>query len=381
MNKPILIWGAPAELLSTQDHEAAFKESGNNFGNILIGHGVRAVLEPYPLIERNAVASAAEADERCSHVVIPAANFLWKDFDFGFMSTFLERTHLPVTMIGVGAQTNDRTQTSAIHPNTLRLMKLVSERSSRIGVRGFYTAEVLAAHGIHNVEVIGCPSLYSTRLPTLSIDVGRLQNIERLGINLSRRVVRHSFLPERMRALENVVLQMAIQTGAHFAAQDEVDELMLACKGVALSQLVTDYFSSVPADDVTTYFRERTRWFPSVDRWGAYVREQDITIGTRFHGNLISLVNGVPALMIVHDSRTMEMCTLMNIPMLHVSAVDSTEITPDSLLESVASLSFDAFERTYRLLYRRYSGFLTANGLPHNLMRNPDLALADIRGS
>jgi len=368
MNRPILIWGAPSGLRTTDDVEAAFKQSGNNFGNVLIGHGVRAVLEPYPLLERTEVATPEEANERCSQVVIPAANFLWKDFDFGFMADFLEKTRLPVAMIGVGAQTNDRTQTSNIHPNTLRLMKLVSERSSRIGVRGFYTAEVLAAHGIHNVEVIGCPSLYSTRLPSLSIDTGGLKELKRLSINLSRRVVRHSFAPERMREIENVVLQLGIQKGASFVAQDELDELLLASKGTALPPQVAQYFSSVPADDMVAFFRERTRWFPSVDTWSAHVREQDATIGTRFHGNLISLLNGVPALMIVHDSRTMEMCTLMNIPSVHVSAVEPGGLTAQALQERLHTLSFAEFESSYRSLYRRYVALLAANGLPHNLM-------------
>lgn len=368
MKLPIMIWGAPSELKSTDDVEAAFKESGNNFGNILIGHGVRSVLEPYPLVERSELASPEEANERCSHVVIPAANFLWKDFDFGFMASFLEKTRLPVTMIGVGAQTNDRTQTSEIHPNTLRLMKLVSERSSRIGVRGFYTAEVLAANGIHNVEVIGCPSLYSTRLPSLSIDAGRLKDVRRLSINLSRRVLRHSFAPERMREIENVVLQLGIQNGAGFVAQDEMDELSLACKGVPLPPQVPQYFSSIPAGEVEAYFRDHTRWFADVGSWSAYVRDLDLSIGTRFHGNLISLINGVPALMVVHDSRTMEMCTLMNIPSLHVSTARSQALDVEGLQTLLANLSFSAFEQSYRVLYRRYAGFLRSNGLPSNLM-------------
>ncbi|MBK8536751.1 MAG: polysaccharide pyruvyl transferase family protein, partial [Candidatus Competibacteraceae bacterium] len=104
-----------------------------------------------------------EANERCDHVVIPAANFLWKNFDFGYMADFLEKTNLPIIIIGVGAQTNDRTMASPIHPNTLRLMRLISDRSASIGVRGYYTAEVLAANGIHNVRVIGCPSIYTSR--------------------------------------------------------------------------------------------------------------------------------------------------------------------------------------------------------------------------
>ncbi len=43
----------------------------------------------------------------------------------------------------------------------LRLMKIASEWSDYISVRGDYSAEVLAHYGIDNVTITGCPSLLS----------------------------------------------------------------------------------------------------------------------------------------------------------------------------------------------------------------------------
>lgn len=368
MSKGILVWGAPHAVAHPDDWKLAFTESGQNYGNLLIGHGVRAVLDPSQLLSRSEIASPAEADERCRHVVIPAANFLWKDFDFGYLADFLEKTHLPVTMIGVGAQTNDRTISSPIHPNTLRLMRLVADRSAQIGVRGYYSAEVLAANGIHNVQVIGCPSLYSTRMPTLSIDTKRLASWKSLSLNLSRRVNRHAFHPERMRAIENTLLALALTRESTFVAQDEIEELQAHAEQSDCPPQVAKYFSESPPEVVSNFFRDNTRYFADIDRWAAYIRKQDISIGTRFHGNLIALINGTPALMVVHDSRTMEMCTLMGIPQLHVSDATNDNLTVERLAEHVDALDFTGFESAYRALYRRYVGFLTANGLPHTLM-------------
>ena len=92
------------------------------------------------------------------------------------------KTRLPITMVGVGAQASSRLTTCPVHPNTLKLMRLVSERSAQIGARGFYTAEVLAGYGIHNVRVIGCPSLYGAHTPAIRIDVSRLKNAEKVSI-------------------------------------------------------------------------------------------------------------------------------------------------------------------------------------------------------
>ncbi len=371
MTKAILVWGAPYRVTNPDDYRAAFAESGQNYGNLLIGHGVRSILEPAPLLDREELSTPEEADERCRQVVIPAANFLWKDFDFAYMVNFLEKTHLPVTMIGVGAQTNDRTTSSPIPPNTLRLMKLVAERSAQIGVRGYYTAEVLAANGIHNVTVIGCPSLYSKRTPTIRIERERLDHIERLAVNLSRRVNRHSFHPDRMKSLENKVLALALALAltkdSTFIAQDELDELEAAANGTACPPQVAAYFDEQAPEAVSDYFRTKTRYFADIDAWSTFIRSQDASIGTRFHGNLMALINGVPALMIVHDSRTMEMCTLMGIPSLHVSDVGSAEPSVEWLEDRLKSARFDLFESSFAHLHRRYVSFLDANGVPHNL--------------
>lgn len=371
MSKSILVWGAPYRVDNPDDYLTAFTQSGQNYGNLLIGHGVRSVLEPGSLINREDLASPEEANERCRQVVIPAANFLWKDFDFGYMLNFLEKTRLPVTMIGVGAQTNDRTTSSPIHPNTLRLMKLVSERSAQIGVRGYYTAEVLAANGIHNVAVIGCPSLYSQRTPTIRVESERLANIQHLAINLSRRVNRHSFHPDRMQALENKVLALALGKDSTFIAQDELDELESAAKNTACPAQVAGYFGETDPVVVSDYFKGHTRYFADIEAWSNFIRTQDASIGTRFHGNLIALINGVPALMIIHDSRTMEMCTLMGIPSIHVSEIGLETMTVELLAERFASASFAQFESSYQALYRRYHTFLSLNGLPHNLPAPP----------
>ena len=367
MPKRILVWGAPATVNPKEPVLTSFERSGKNFGNLLIGNAVLSFLTENTIISRTELRSPEEANERCDHVVIPAANFLWKDFDFGYMADFLEKTILPITIIGVGAQTNDRSITSLIHPNTLRLMHLISERSASLGVRGYYTAEVLAANGIHNVEVVGCPSLYTTRCPTVKVDATRLSTLDNLSVNFSRRVYKHSFNPDRMRAIENILLKIALTRNGTFVAQDELEELSLSSGNDINTAPITDYFHDVDKNQVTRFFREQTRFFCDVGSWSSYIRAQSASIGSRFHGNLIALINGIPALTIVHDSRTMEMCALIGNPVVHVNQVDDERLTEASLMESLLSCSFERFEQSYRVLYKRFVSFLNENGLPHNL--------------
>src|SRR5215213_2298254 len=103
----ILFVGAPVtDPPSGADTQKKFDLTGKNTGNLLIGHALRQEL---------AVDSFAfgthhnprEADERFDLIAIPAANFIYEHFDFGYLADFIERTKLPCLMVGIGAQSSD----------------------------------------------------------------------------------------------------------------------------------------------------------------------------------------------------------------------------------------------------------------------------------
>jgi hypothetical protein len=97
------------------------------------------------------------SDRDC--VVIPAANWLNPYSDFGFLAERLEKTKLPIFIIGIGAQSRDSEQFPALKDGTLRLVKLASHRSKFISVRGDYSQWVLSKYGINNALATGCASL------------------------------------------------------------------------------------------------------------------------------------------------------------------------------------------------------------------------------
>jgi Polysaccharide pyruvyl transferase len=366
VNKAILLWGAN-RINANADYRTAFEASGFNYGNILIGNAVRTFLTKYDVLTRPDVESPAEANERCSHVVMPAANWLWKNFDFGYIADFLEQTRLPVTIIGLGAQTDDRTMISPIHPNTMRLIRLISDRSASLGVRGFYTAEVLAANGIHNVEVVGCPSLFTNRCPAVKIDTTGLANPEKLSVNFSRHMIEHSYSGARLRSVENVVLRYAVKRDSLFVAQDELAELGLSAGENVDSSELTKYFNTFDPVAVVEFFKARTRHFLDAESWATFIKTRKLSLGTRLHGNVIALANGVPAMMIIHDSRTMEVCSLLAAPNVHLKEFPVGGNVEEFLGERIASASFGPFEASYAHLYRRFVTFLSRNGLDHNL--------------
>lgn len=368
-NRNIFLWGALPSLPLNEGFITSYKRSGYNLGNTLIGNGVTSVLEGYNFLFRGQLSTPQDAEEKCGHIVIPASNFLWKNFDLGFMADFIEPTNLPVTMIGLGAQTDDRSLVSEIHPNTLRLIKIISERSPSIGVRGYYTAEVLAAHGILNVEVLGCPSLYTQCSPPQHIRERKNPSLEKFAVNFSRRVQNHSFNHEILQLIENSLLKLAINHNWAFIAQDELEELALA-NGIASEvemSNVTSYFNCSNKNSVIDYFSKNTVYFCNYQSWTNFMSARSGCIGSRLHGNIAALTSGTPCLMIAHDSRTLEICSLIGAPHININNLSPNQLDGQFLLDAFQSADYSLYFSNMNYLFRRYKIFLDQHGLVNRL--------------
>lgn len=342
---------------------------GHNTGNMLIGHSVLRHLSPgkwsadYNL-------KVAEIEENYDHIVIPASNFLYSGYDLSGMADFVERIKLPCTMIGVGSQAPTYDSKIELQPGTLRLLKVVSERSKSIGARGHFTADWLNKFGIKNVEVIGCPSFFWTCLPTLSVNKKPFGNVLNIAINASRNVINHSPDPKRMRLIETQILRQALQFKCEFFVQNEYNESILA-RGKSdeindsIFSPILDYYGADAQDEATKiFFRDHCRIFFDIPSWADAIKQFDFSIGTRFHGNMIALQNGVPAVVIVHDVRTQELCELLHIPFLKLK-----DIKRFSLEWIYEMANFESTSAVYNQLFNNYINFLEANGLPHILQK------------
>jgi hypothetical protein len=367
----VLLWGALPSLPQNETFDISYKRSGNNLGNTLIGNGVVSILGDYEYIFRSQLKSPAHAQEVCSRIIIPAANFLWKSFDFGYMADFIENTDLPVTILGLGAQTHNRSQVSKIHPNTLRLVEIIAERSPSIGVRGFYTAEVLAAHGITNVEVLGCPSLYTRRQPPSAIKSFCLDSDDPISVNFSRRVSSHAFSQASLFRIENEVFRIALEHRSQFIIQDEIEEASISLGNATALQekSVTDYFSEFEPTSVITYFSKNAKYFTSFDEWSESLSKCRLSLGSRLHGNLVGLLSGTPALTVVHDSRTLEMCALIGVPFINIS--EHENLSGEDILHMASEMDFSIYIRNMQHLYSKMIGFLVDHGLNHKLSLLP----------
>lgn len=98
------------------------------------------------------------SDSGVDCVVIFAANWLQPRTDLSNLADALERVNLPVVVLGLGAQSGGKDlKPPELSKGTQRFLSIVAECSSLISVPAKFTAETLAAYGVHNVAVTRCP--------------------------------------------------------------------------------------------------------------------------------------------------------------------------------------------------------------------------------
>lgn len=289
-------------------------------------------------------------------LVMSMSNFLSPHTDLGWLAAKLESSDAEnIIMVGAGAQAQAYYENINIPEGTRRLIRLISERSHSIGVRGVYTAELLGQMGITNVEVIGCPSVFAHCTPDFQI------------VSKPEYPVRCAFHATPVGYFRDKISALVAHGVTHcdaYVAQSE--DLLLP------GQLSTDstpeaspfffhYYNNgqYSPEYLKGWFEKNVRWFFDVDQWVEFLSGFHFVYGTRFHGNVAALLGGTPALNIVLDTRTRELCEYLNLPHIHLHAMDRNP----SLGKLYDLADFSLFNATFSRKYDIYREFLKKNNL------------------
>lgn len=307
---PIHRWpGAKAEL----------SQVGGNTGNLVFVEGLKRNVdfdyESFLTLEWKKEFLGREN----VRAIMPAANFLSKETKWiENLVPILESTDMSFTLAGLGAQAklnetpND--VVSKLSTGQKRFFSLVGERACTIGVRGEFTAECLDLLGIENVDIIGCPSFYSCE--------GHYPLIKKAS-------------------LDKV---MCTKSGKDIKIH-EISEMVNAT-----------VISQVNGDDKCGC----KNIFYDFDEWNKFIQKNDFTFsfGTRFHGNMMALNNGVPTLWIVHDWRTLELAQYLKLPYINYYQEFQNITKPEQLLDYC---DYGELYKSYADLYKNYREFIGRN--------------------
>ncbi|MGI4799037.1 MAG: polysaccharide pyruvyl transferase family protein [Janthinobacterium lividum] len=295
-------------------------------------------------------------------IVLAAANWINSYDDMGWLADRLERTSLPIVMVGIGAQSTSAMELPVVRPGTMRLLSLVRDRSTSIAARGAFTCDVLNRYGIKTGVVTGCPSLLlaGSQGPRIRTTGGVHAAVSCMH------ATRHGF--QQAEPFQAYLYQQAYRQRMQIVLQSELADIYLALgkiNNLEITARAINVVRSVYADDdvvtLERYLRTHGHVFTNLQDWLHYMATRSFCFGTRIHGVVASLLAGTEATLIAHDSRTLEMAHSMFLP--HIT---SSEILTEGNLD-VNRLhqpeQTAGFMACYRDYHARYVAYFTDNGL------------------
>jgi Polysaccharide pyruvyl transferase len=334
---------------------------GSNSGNLVFLAAMQRILSAPDVsidVDRFRIqpGAAAAINERYDAYVIPLANAFRLSYEphLRRMTELIRQLRIPVIIAGVGAQADIHYRTDRLErmePAVRAFMSAVLDRSPSVGVRGELTRDYLVGLGFRDVEVIGCPSLF-IHGDRLRIDkrVEALDRTSRISINVSPYV----------KAMGGIAVSHAERyPNLRYVAQD-LATLELLLWGPAGAQPAADdprpIHLSHPLlqDGRVAFFVDPWPWFDLLSK-------MDFSFGTRIHGNIAALIAGTPAVVLAHDSRTLELARYFDIP--HRSMAD---VPADvDAAELYAWADFTKFNEGHAARWATFADFLGRNGLDH----------------
>ena len=316
-------------------------------------------------------ASLDRLREEYDYVLLRGSNYIHGEMEWHDTAAVLKKLGLPVIAFGIGAQAPVK-GLMELSESTKEVLRVIADLSTSIGVRGAFSAEVLADIGIDNVRIVGCPTAFRGLNPDLNIKLGPLEGIEKVGITI-RREVSPTYAQNIERYLtfhRDLVKSLARRFDTTLMAQGEVEEKKLVFgtddqKEEAMASLRANGWASkwFLDDEIERLYRERLFYSDVVTDYETLVRKQDLVLGYRLHGNLMALANGVPSIYFTYDSRTTEFAETFQIPSFDVFR-DGTFVLEDYW----EPWRFDAFNAAWRDVYDETRRFLVENKVDNKLI-------------
>ena len=352
--------------------------SKENTGNVVHWYAARALFRsPGQIHAHLDEANLAEIRKTYTHLGYAAATMLNVNSVPQYIAghehaaEFIEKLDLPVCALGLGcqAQLGQSVKTAEVDSRSIRLLRAIADRSALVGVRGEFTAALCEKYGVRNVKVLGCQSSYRAGVENWDTRPVLKDDAPRVVANLTGG------------SDEREMLRLVMGSNADIIGQnDSVEE------GIKLGKVSRDDYENNPNvywappylqklfaqgglsrrqyfDYIAGHF-EKFYTFPE---WVDHIRTHyDFCFGTRFHGNMVAFHAGVPALWVVHDMRTRELCDHLGLP--NVNHGELPELR--GLAEMIGHCDYSGFWTSFPRRLKEFMEYLRRNGVAELLAQS-----------
>ena len=364
---PQILIRAHKNPFTVADADTTYRQNliGNNTGNLVFSQSVYRLLSAAGAnVETSGLARSHPRviNSRFDHVVIPLANAFRSTYieTLEALSNLIEQLTIPVTVLGVGSQASLKgvyKDADTVDPTTTRFVRAVLNHSPSIGVRGEHTRDYLKSLGFgdEHVKVIGCPSMFMYG-PNLKVEpkVESLSSDSPIAFNVS------PYVPE--------MGPLSLYAAEHFpnlvymAQNIQTLELMLYGsypKGKRMNAMAA---SGAPITLEHPLIRsDRVRFFLDPKTWFEHLEQYDFSFGTRIHGNIAALLAGTPALLLAHDSRTLELAEYHEIPHRTITSIEDDA----DAISLYAECDWNRLNKAHPDRWDTFASFLGEHRLTH----------------
>lgn len=362
----------PLTVLSPET-TAASNLMGGNVGNFLFSHSAHRMLSRTDTeVVSNGLGFIGKSAEQISadydHLVLPMANAFRPAFRLHLdtITALIEKLTIPVTVLSVGAQASLVHGTAELSPldqSVLRFCRAVLQNSPSIGVRGETTAQYLADLGVPDVHVIGCPSAL-LRGPGL--------RVEKTSKHIDRNAQVALSVTSHVREMGPVTMRHVDRFPNLTYIPQDVNSLSLMLWGTTDKTFEPD--EPMPFHPMHPLFkRDQARFFVDPATWIQYLSSVDFAFGARIHGNMAAILAGTPALLLAHDSRTLELARYHDIPYVLIKDLEEDM----DAVDFYAMADFTAFNDGQAKRWARFEQYLHQQGLDHAFDEPDQLARYD----
>ena len=367
MRRPIILGGNP--YISNYYKKSACEllaATGGNTGNLAFQYAVATHLAgAVPILSLDAPIKEIRAAGDI--IVLPLANQLGKHTDLTDMASRLEEINLPIVGVGLGAQAKSSDIDVELTRGTERwlrtVVRLAPSAAPNLGVRGPYTKAQIERFDLPNAAVVtGCPSNFINMGDDIATQIAAGFNRRPTLIAATAGI---PYIPV-LAHIEQSLVALVTQAGGAYIVQHGLEMLQLARRefeqmAPAILETCRSYIApQINLEGFKTWCRRHAFTFLDVRSWMDFLGRFDFVVGTRVHGAILALQAGVPAACIAHDSRTLELCKTMGVPVRHYTEIDV--LTRDNLFDYF-SFDRERFTETRRMLLDNYLSIYRSAGI------------------
>lgn len=343
--------------------------TGGNTGNVAFVYAARKILGNH-IARISWGMSPDEVRGNCDHLVICCANQIGKHADLGGWADRLESFGLPVTLLGLGAQSESPAVMPEIPEGTRRFLKVVEglkfEGASNVAVRGAFTQTVLQKEGTEAIPT-GCPSLHISPVRRLGQAVLKRQSEYTTPAAVA--VAAGNPWHQRSAFLERTLVEIVNNKDGAYVLQHPESMLQFAVgeregiKETTLARFLEVYGPTFDEASLLDWYRRKACFYVDAPNWMRALNRFDLVLGPRYHGVALAIQAGIPGTVITIDSRTEELCTGTGMKAIAIN--DAIELGAEELCEKAKWTEGDAeeFDNNRLVKGKRIIDFLNANGL------------------